>query len=126
MPNKIEHIHLFNLAERLNDLDPASLVAIENLAEERIRQIEEEGCTPERDDGYAVGELSRAAACYALVPQDNRAPIVQLLFELWPWDVSYWKPKTPDRNRVRAGALIIADMARHFRIAAKQEPRDAD
>jgi hypothetical protein len=38
---------------------------IELIADERTRQISEEGWTPEHDDGHDEGELSAAASVYA-------------------------------------------------------------
>lgn len=33
--------------------------------------------------------------------------------ELWPWDVRWWKPSPdPERNLVKAGALIAAELDR--------------
>lgn len=81
-------------AERL---DGAAMIA-----RERRRQIVEEGYD-EDHDRYGTGELSRAAACYALgerglVPAD------------WPWDAQFWKPTPNDRVRelTKAGALVAA------------------
>lgn len=39
--------------------------------QERQRQIEVEGCTPERDDSYFHGELLRAANCYIVAESDR-------------------------------------------------------
>jgi hypothetical protein len=77
---------------------------IEEIAAERARQISVEGWTPEHDDGHDFGQMSSAAACYAF----------------WPWDEKWWKPGTPRRNLVKAGALIVAEIERLDR-AAKAE-----
>jgi hypothetical protein len=48
--------------------------AIIAFADERRRQIEREGWTPEHDDEHADGELSGAAACYALFGTTYKVP----------------------------------------------------
>ncbi|TDR90345.1 hypothetical protein [Enterovirga rhinocerotis] len=78
---------------------------------ERRRQIEVEGWTPEHDDKHDKGELSDAAACYALGTEKVwGAP-------LWPWHWSWWKPADRRRNLVKAAALIFADGERLDRAA---------
>src|SRR5262245_2716039 len=70
------------------------------IAQERLRQINEEGFEPAHDDSHTEGELADAALCY-LSPDD------QVLVDLhWPWNERWWKPKDRLRNLVRAGALI--------------------
>ena len=108
------------LLERLHALDQASTIAIREIVAERVRQIEEEGWTVEHDDQHGRGEMSAAAACYALSarrrenPYDYRSgtgyPPV-----FWPWDAQWWKPTSPIRSRVKAAALLIADLARVMR-----------
>lgn len=84
------------------------------IAAERERQIAEEGWTPEHDDGHDESELAIAAACYA-VPEYMRTSH----HLRWPWD-GYWKPTPDDRERelVKAGALIAADIDRLQRLAS--------
>lgn len=87
---------------------------IQLIAEERQRQIEQEGFTPERDKQYKEGELSLAGAAYA-VAEDVRGSYQDHVYpHWWPWDEKWWKP-TPD-NRIRelqkAGALIAAEIDR--------------
>jgi hypothetical protein len=96
---------------RLMSLDNASALALIDVAEERIRQISIEGWNPAHDDGHSSGEMSRAAACYALAPHTARIP------SAWPWAPSRWKPHSLHRNRVRAAALLVAELARHLRSA---------
>lgn len=47
------------------------LTGVELIAEERKRQIEAEGWTPQHDAQHKADELAIAAACYAL-PQHKR------------------------------------------------------
>lgn len=91
--------------------------------DERARQIEVEGYTPDHDDRYRQAELSRAAACYA-TPRGYRRyehgspanPPVG-----WPWARSWWKPESHEKSQTidgrlrelaKAGALILAEIER--------------
>lgn len=98
---------------------------IELIAAERERQILQEGWTPEHDDGHSLGELSEAAACYAMVASANvRGSIAEewpatMLngfndsLMSWPWNDEWWKPSDdPARNLIKAGALIAAEIDR--------------
>ncbi|WP_430436814.1 hypothetical protein [Oceanibaculum nanhaiense] len=82
---------------------------------ERFRQVDGEGHTPAADDTYPGGLLARAAASYAL-----SAARMALPAGLWPWHASWWKPKDPRRDLVRAGALILAEIERIDRAAEKE------
>lgn len=73
--------------------------------EERLRQVNVEGYTPERDDLYLDGELAYAAGTYALTG-GGVAPALAGLW--WPWHEDTFKPANPKRDLVRAGALLIA------------------
>lgn len=105
------------------------MTGIELITAERKRQIEVEGWSSEHDDCHKTGELSAAAACYALMEFERRMekrllpgsprsrPSVVSVPELWPWDAEWWKP-TPDnriRELVKAGALIAAEIDRRQR-----------
>lgn len=96
-------------------LAPQTQAARDVLAERR-RQVTAEGWTREHDDEHSDGSLAAAAACYAITaggdPRDE-AP------GFWPWDESWWKPGTERRNLVKAGALILAEIERIDRAAAR-------
>ena len=78
---------------------------------ERRRQISVEGWTPEHDDGHRHDDLPRAAACYALSAAGYRGDDPAHL-RFWPWLGRWWKPSTPRRDLVKAGALILAEIER--------------
>jgi hypothetical protein len=86
----------------VTDIDVFSQVIADILAE-RLRQIEVEGFSPVRDDGYTQGQLANAAACYA-----TQTPLH------WPpdWDQKWWKPTTRRRDLVKAAALLVAELER--------------
>ena len=89
--------------------------AILDVVAERQRQKTIEGWTPEHDDEHCNGELAMAAVCYinetGTVNRNGGKPWG------WPWDASWWKPKTRRRNLVKAGALILAEIERLDRAA---------
>lgn len=102
--------------------------AARDVLAERARQINAEGWTPEHDDQYGNGELPRAARAYILtahVPADVREAFMKTPPSHWPWDKSWWKPKTRRRDLVRAGALILAEIERLDRAALAALPGDA-
>jgi Lar family restriction alleviation protein len=101
---------------------PAPTQAALDVLAERRRQVEAEGWTPERDDDYADGQLSMAAACYAQQGDSpNYGPP-----EDWPWNREWWKPSNDRRNLVKAGALILADIERLDRAAAQPQQGESN
>ena len=100
------------------------------VVEERYRQLQVEEFSAKADDRYVEGELAKAAAAYALVAalseeqRENVSGNFSLrnnswLDEVWPWAHRWWKPKDRRADLVRAGALIIAEIERLDRAAAK-------
>lgn len=101
------------------------------IAAERLRQVSDEGWTPVHDGEHGDGALALAAAAYVLHAAGNRPapdsagtaraylgrPSPTLAESLWPWDASWWKPGDPERDLVRAGALIAAEIDRIRRAA---------
>ena len=95
--------------------------AVLDVLAERRRQIEVEGWPLDHDDEHEGAELAMAAACYAgnaggyvwadRWPGEN----------LWPWSRAEWRPTTPRRDLVKAGALILAEIERLDRMAAEKQ-----
>jgi hypothetical protein len=92
---------------------------VELIAEERQRQIDVEGWTPEHDDGHLFDVLALAASCYAMpagcrVIQGGASHMNSVLSLLWPFEKSAWKPRPGNRVKelVIAGALIAAEIDR--------------
>lgn len=104
----------------------------ELIAEERQRQIEVEGWTPEHDDQHSAGDLASAGACYALLRSGRKhlsgVPIWQVIQDLWPWYVdgepAWWKPKDVLRDLARSGALIAAALDREIRREQDEQSRN--
>lgn len=94
--------------------------AARDVLAERRRQVEQEGWTPEHDNEHDSGEMPSAAACYSL----SAGHWSGALFEkFWPahWSRNWWKPTTPRRDLVKAGALILAEIERLDRSAARPQ-----
>ncbi len=89
------------------------MTALEDIHEERQRQIAMEGWSHAHDDEHRAGEMRKAAGCYCLRRSWERVPAE------WPWDYRWWKPKSRREDLVRAGALIVAEIERLDR--AKQK-----
>lgn len=88
---------------------------IELIAEERQRQIDEEGWTPEHDKQWKDGELCKAAVCFIESPHWMDMGMSSDAYPAkWPFDTSWWKPTPQDRIRElqKAGALIAAEIDR--------------
>ena len=88
------------------------------ISQERARQMQEEGYTPEHDAKHVKGELAQAAACYCIV---NPGPAEQV--DLWPFGIDRFNrdgaPLPSIRDLAKAGALIAAEIDR--RINAGEE-----
>lgn len=87
---------------------------------ERFRQIEQEGWSHAHDDSHAPGELSAAGGCYAISGTGGERPMLGGVPNQWPWSASWWKPQDFRRDRIRAAALIIAEIERHDRTKVKR------
>ena len=102
-------------------------VALTNAARdvlaERCRQIEQEGWTPAHDDDHQRGELAMAAAAYAHAAGEAGYGVFSIPRE-WPvtWVTDWWKPTTPRRDLIKAGALILAEIERLDRAALQSHP----
>lgn len=90
------------------------------IADERERQISQEGWSIANDEQYTNDELLMAAACYmsATATYDSLSDVA------WPWDEAWWKPGNPvDKVRclAKAGALIAAEIDRLQRMETTEE-----
>ena len=111
------------------------MTGAEQIAEERIRQVNQEGWTSEHDDQHIDGSLAQAAICYAApIPIFQREGDERYFAFVDPWPDSWdpeWdkrpfdsykgEPRTPTheeriRMLVKAGALIAAEIDRLQRI----------
>lgn len=90
---------------------------LDDIYEERQRQVDVEGWTPEHDDEHSKGEMAQAAAAYAV--SDTVYPHAQIL---WPWDEKWWKPTNRRRDLIKAAALIVAEIERLDRSDLTDKP----
>jgi AcrR family transcriptional regulator len=82
--------------------------ALGMIAEERVRQIHR-GFTAEHDDEHTSEALASAAVAYAWSNPD-----------MWPFEPESWHPsEDPIRDRVKAGAFIVAEIERLQRLTKK-------
>lgn len=102
---------------RLADLNLSS--AAKDILAERVRHIHVEGWHAEHDDLHDDGQMAAAAACYAVnstIAHEQRGTgskwNLMMKVTVWPWDLKWWKPTSPRRNLVKAGALILAEIDR--------------
>lgn len=97
------------LRQQLADLRSQSPGGAGLIAQERTRQIEEEGFTPDRDAGYVDRQLAFAALGYLEAathgPSFSPPPT-------WPWSPAWWRPGNQLGSLVKAGALIAAEIDR--------------
>lgn len=111
---------------RDRDFMTATEVALEDIEQERKRQIAVEGWSEQHDDKHGNGELARAGAAYAAhaglfrdaAELGSNYPL-KAPHPLWPWHRRWWKPKDPRRDLVRAAALIVAEIERLDRKATQ-------
>lgn len=109
--------------EQLHESPAALTEAAASVLAERARQRTVEGWTEAHDDAHAFGELADAAAVYAMT-NAVRALVMRsgasVREDVWPFSDDWFKP-SPYRRRelVKAGALIIAEIERLDRTAAR-------
>ena len=96
---------------------------IELIAAERRRQVEDEGWTPEHDAQHFDGELARVAAYYCCVCKSPEWALYSLFPGKWSrkWAKREGFPFPTDRDLIKAGALIAAELDRRSALAAKEK-----
>ena len=72
-----------------------------------MRQISKFDWTCSHDDQYSEGQLVDASVCYSSAD----GPEAPCPF-LWPWSADWWHPSTERRNKVKAAALMLAEIER--------------
>lgn len=99
---------------------------VEEVMQERLRQVEAEGWSHAHDDSHTEDQLSRAAVAYILAANSHKADpeLVEMIGHndsVWPWDSSWWKPTNKRRDLIKAAALIIAEIERLDRAEYKAD-----
>ncbi len=114
---KALHAHHPLLAEHI-------AATLAKIGREMVRQIVIEGFGPAHDNQYNKGELEDAAASYAWsagTSSENRKYLPGRPPPGWPFPINWWKPRTPERDAVRAAALLGAALMRRDREEAAKE-----
>ena len=96
---------------------------VELIADERRRQVEVEHFDAAHDDQWTRMELMKAAALYHNQARGQHWSKPGKPPKTWPWDKSWWKPKTPLLDLIRAGALYLAESERCTRAKEHQSAR---
>ena len=94
---------------------------IREIAAERRRQIREEGFSHKHDDKFVNGELGQGASSYLIRAwcSIGRAKVDNQPSPWWPFSDAAWKPASIRRMLVKAAAMIVAEIERLDRAAAK-------
>jgi hypothetical protein len=100
---------------------------LEDIRDERRRQVEDEGFTHLHDDEHDHEQLLHAAQAYfyaAVLPHAMPGGYILALDDtdylrqvprIWPWQPGWWKFGTTRRMLVKAGALCLAESDRWAR-----------
>ena len=111
----------------LESLQPTWSIAAYDILAERRRQIYVEGHTASRDDQHEQGQLADAAASYTFFAWSYRHTRTTPLKtpSIWPWGPEHWKPSGQRQMLLKAGALILAELERLDRQAARKAHSNA-
>lgn len=126
---------LHHAAELRDLLEHPTLQVMLKVLQERERQVGAEGFDTDHDDQHKPYEMLYAAAWYmfsaaevAHFSDTGKPPVIKLLgakgvlYSMhWPWEASWYKPKSPQRDLERAVALGIAAMEHQSRLAEAEE-----
>lgn len=112
--NKLDILRSRYSDEVIEDILAAAVhsVGVVQIARERLRQITSEGYDAAHDDGHP-GAMARAGACYAEFAVQTAEVREMQSHDVpanWPWHGRFWKPKNPERDLERAGALSAAEI----------------
>lgn len=98
---------------RLHEVEPDDGLA--RVVGERIRQVDEEGFSPDADLRSSDGQLRLAAARYLVHGIDPE--LDRQLAKVWPWSPEWWKPKGLKRDIERGAAIAVAAVTRNARLS---------
>lgn len=80
---------------------------LEQISEERVKQIAKHGYTAYHDAGYKNGELLKAALAYLKAAMISAREPVE-----WPFEMKYFHDDGYVENLKKAGAFIAAELDR--------------
>ena len=86
---------------------------LEQISEERVKQITKYGYTSYHDNGYKNKELLYAALAYLKLAIGEEDTLTESwAMEDWPWDIKYFKDEGYVENLKKVGAFIAAELDR--------------
>jgi len=101
-----------------HDATPLRTALLEEISQERARQITQGNWTVDHDDAHTRGELARAGAAFATTGRTEDAAETRVMTDvLWPFNRESFKPHGYRHNLLRAQALLLAEMERIERLA---------
>lgn len=103
-------------AEAMLNAPGALTQAARDVLAERARQVDAKGFNHARDDKYIGLQLAGAAASYLILAAGGREDDARTF---WPWRQEWLKPSEQRRYLEKAGALLLAEMERLDRAAAR-------
>lgn len=95
--------------------------ALELIADERKRQVNEEGWSSEHDDSHRFGDLAVHAAELAVEGTDAKIKDELRTFDEWGLVAKHKNDRV--RCLVIAGALLVAELERESRLVEQEEKR---
>lgn len=100
----------------------STVKVLQEIHVERLRQQSEEGWSQTHDDEHHDGELALGAAAYCTSSSFGGGN--HEAYNQWPWERATFKPTTPRKDLVKAGAMIVAEIERLDRAsgAGSEEP----
>lgn len=102
---------------------------IDEIVAVRRHQVIVEGWSTDRDDRYVDHELMRGAIVHAfaaLPDQDfvDDDPLINLVLDLWPWDLNCLGVSDVRASLIKAAAFIVAEIERLDRVGAVSSESD--
>jgi hypothetical protein len=100
-----------------------TLRVLQDIADERARHTNVEGCSRDHDDEHTDGALALAAAAYigsslkglgSYGPPDGQQDDIDVLISMSPWSIRFQSGRN---SLIKAAALIVAEVERRDRAA---------
>lgn len=88
---------------------------------ERNRQLTAEGYSEAHDDKHISGQIAMGAAAYLAASTGHFAQANSM----WPWEHRYFKSHGDERDLVKAGAMVLAELDRINRLKDKEKANGA-
>ncbi|HEY1723984.1 MAG TPA: hypothetical protein VGF89_01070 [Steroidobacteraceae bacterium] len=115
-------------AQRVYTIEAGS--GVDQVLLERVRQVCAEGFDGKHDARWTSDELIGAAIALLLsamsgghdVDDATAEGLIEMARDFWPSGAGELKRKTPDRDLVRAAALLLAELDRRYLARSAERP----